>query len=1010
MDKLTQSHVLLIPFHHNILKTLCQRIIEDHKASLPDLTHITILLSDIQAASQLRQQLLQTAGQHGFDALLGPHIQTLTGWVDQHYLPNVQVIGNQARELMLVEALLDYPDLYGAGSPWLLAANLLELFDELTRHHVSLPDSLEHFVENLGQAYGLPDASHTALGREAMLVHTLWQAMQQQLHSLNFIDQNTAYLMRLSQSVGDFTVTANSDKPQQFYLAGLFDFIPAEIQWLNLMLAQNRLTLITQAECLSSDPANKTGINALNAEPHWLQQLNHPVLRITTDSALAEFIQQTFAFESQELISRATAFRNRYPASPAQSRIATFAASSDEEEALAVDLQIRQWLIEGRQNLTIVTDNRRLARRVRALLERANVMLDDAAGWALSTTSAATVVERWLETVEQNFHYEALLDFLKSPFVCLQDNRKQHLSAVYRFEKDVVIRENIASGLQRYLTHIDYRSKRLDHDRAGYYDAIVLQLTALQQAAAPLQQLLTGEHQPATFVETLQQSLTSLAVTQPLAADDAGQRVVEEFQKMILSCAHTQMTMDWSGFRYWLGETLERYNFKPSARLQAHGTRVQLLSLAQSDGQQFDAVVIGAAEQEFLPGSAGTSPFFNDTVRTRLGIPARQQQRDKQFAIFRRLLENGHATTGNSSITKHGILVTRRHNQNDEEISPSPWLEALQTFHQLSYGNDLTDATLSDLLQHPGSSVQTDERPLPSTIPEHPATPVPTELLPEAISATAYQALMNCPYQFFAASCLKLSAPDTVREQMEKDEYGQRVHLCLEAFHKHVPDLPGPFEELVTEPNRDAAVTLLEDISRKVFSRDIENNFLHRGWLKQWLDQIPFYIDWQMKREQQWRVLEAEQKITNAPLSNNVKLRGILDRVDCNTQDKNQLGIVDYKTGSVPAQDDVDKGEAVQLPCYALMIEAAPASNETQRSVNRVEYLALDRDKKKFGSKVFLEGEALHDLGARTGQRLNDMMHSLQNDGVMPAWGDPNTCQYCRMGGLCRKQLWDTKL
>ena len=43
-----------------------------------------------------------------------------------------------------------------------------------------------------------------------------------------------------------------------------------------------------------------------------------------------------------------------------------------------------------------MTTDRKLVRRLRAVLEHANIAVNDAAGWALATTSAAVVIEWWL--------------------------------------------------------------------------------------------------------------------------------------------------------------------------------------------------------------------------------------------------------------------------------------------------------------------------------------------------------------------------------------------------------------------------------------------------------------------------------------------------------------------------------------------------------------------------------------------------------------------------------------
>ncbi|MFX5521536.1 hypothetical protein ABTD78_19960, partial [Acinetobacter baumannii] len=60
-------------------------------------------------------------------------------------------------------------------------------------------------------------------------------------------------------------------------------------------------------------------------------------------------------------------------------------------------------------------------RRLRALLERAEVAVADETGWKLSTTRAAAALAAWNDLVSARGETNALLDLLKSPFVFPDD-------------------------------------------------------------------------------------------------------------------------------------------------------------------------------------------------------------------------------------------------------------------------------------------------------------------------------------------------------------------------------------------------------------------------------------------------------------------------------------------------------------------------------------------------------------------------------------------------------------
>ena len=254
---------------------------------------------------------------------------------------------------------------------------------------------------------------------------------------------------------------------------------------------------------------------------------------------------------------------------------------------------------------------------------------------------------------------------------------------------------------------------------------------------------------------------------------------------------------------------------------------------------------------------------------------------------------------------------------------------------------------------------------------------------------------MDCPYQFFAAHGLNLSANEEVQEALSKSDYGERVHRCLEAFHHNVEWLPGPFKETVNEKNRESAIEVLEEISRQVFFRDLDDSFEHSGWLAQWLKLIPAYINWQIKNAHDWQFSEAELK-SNIAWQKDIELGGRLDRLD---ENESGLSIIDYKTGKSATLNDIEQGEAVQLPFYALLAEA-----ELKKPVSKVSYLNLSNNV-KYGAQ--LSDDNLSTISHKIGERLAQIINEMNDGKLLTAWGDEGTCQYCNINRLCRKQAWD---
>ncbi|MBU1192960.1 MAG: PD-(D/E)XK nuclease family protein [Gammaproteobacteria bacterium] len=955
--------IRLFPYHEDLLATAAARTLQQAAAQLPDLSSVVILVADTLASNSLRTTLCAQAQQAGHAALLGLRITTLRDWIESSGADDQPPLNEPARHLLLVEALRQHSGLFGEDDPWRVADSLLGLFDELSLHRAQLPASEAALAERLAQGYRISGPTPAALTREAHIVHRLWQAWQEQTTALQRPDPWIHYLNKLQQQI-----TPAADEPY-FILIGLQAQSQAEHEWVAARLRTGRAEWLlhgnTSAQATLADRAL---IDILPLCSDCEEQ--------ASDNPRSKVLDNVYPQADLNLRQRAAQLAQQFPRSPLHDSIATLAADSAEQEARAIDIQVRRWLLEGKQRIGIVTEDRRLARRVRALLERAGIVLADSGGWALSTTSAAACVERWLQCIEEDFAHQPLLDLLKSPFLCADEERGTHLTTVYRLEHDIIQHENIARGLERYRRQIEFRRHRANWPAATFEPLHAL-LDRIEKAARPLLKLHSGTASARLFLAQLRVSLSTLGIWPLLDADAAGQRVLALWEELDAAAQRAPLTLSWQEFRIWLGRALEAKTFRPSL---ASGP-VQLLTLEQSQLVSFDALVLGACDHEHLPGKDRATAFFNTGVRRELGLPTWEQKLAQRLYQFRRVLDSAPQ-----------LLLTRRREDQGEPVLASPWLEALETLHQLAWATTLEDTTIKTLmLDDRCAVVAAQPAPLPSP-PLRPKPSLPVALLPETISASSHQHLIDCPYRYFASDGLSLAPREEVREQLQKSDYGERVHRCLEAFHGEVEHLPGPFTQPFNADTRANAIILLEHITTAVFARDLEDNFQHRGWLKRWWQLIPSYVDWQIQRAADWQVQQVEARVEQA-FGSVAKLKGRLDRIDA---DGRAVAILDYKTGGIPAQADIDAGEAVQLPFYALLSGEAAV---------QVDYLKLDGDRVQ--TKGGLSGDELFELRDAVGTRLAELQTAVAEGQPLPAWGDPDTCRYCPMDGLCRRAAWE---
>lgn len=966
-----RESIYLVPYKDDPLALLAQHILSDYSQQLPDLTEVVVLLAEPHAARRLRHHLLQQAEQLGHYALLCPQVYRLRDWATLQFnksrSDSFKVYSQHQRELILFDALTQHQELLGSGSPWHLTDDLLKLFDQLTANQHSLPEDYDSFEKQISGAYGISQENFASLGHEATLVHTLWKAWHTQLNAETAYDSEAAYLLGLKADL--------EHNQQTMYIAGYHQFSVTEQDWIKQRVKLQRCVVYLHGQVHSSEQDQfsyhpDTGLTNL------LRDFNIEA-SVPAGDDYSRFINCCYSHQQQPFMQRATGLSDLCREN-IQQRLKLYFAAGHEEQAHAVELQVRRWLLEGKKNIGIVTENRRLARRVRALLERADVELQDLAGWALSTTRAGAVLERWLECIEEDFSHQPLLDILKSPFIFSNKDTNQVKHASYRLEHDIIRHENIARNLSAYKKGIEYRAEKLEWT-SEESEMLQEMLETFEAAYAILKPFLQGKHPANDFIEALTASLDIIGMTGLLQQDEAGSRVLDMLETLQHSASQYSLTFSWSDFRTWLGRSLEKFVFAP----ELANSIVTLMGLAQSRLQKFDALIIASAEQEHLPGKPDITPFFNNNVRQQLKLATNQDILSERFHHFRRLLE-----------ASPEILITANHEDNGEEVAISPWLEIIHRMYQQVYSETLEDNDLKSLAIQPGTFViRCTEQSLPEKTQQAQST-LPADLVPKSYSPSSYQALLNCPYQFFISRGLELATSEEVQEALSKSDYGERVHRCLEAFHQNVDHLPGPFDEQLTEKNSEAAMRCLTEISQQVFKRDIEDNFEHSGWLSQWLKLIPDYINWQIKQSEQWKFYQAEHK-SSIKWQHNTELHGRLDRLDKN---ETGLNVLDYKTGSYARQADIESGEAVQLPFYALLAEA-----ELKQPVSQVAYLDLNNTVK---TGTHINGDELDTISHKIGERLATLIEQMLSGKELTAWGDETTCEYCNINRVCRKQAW----
>ena len=621
------------------------------------------------------------------------------------------------------------------------------------------------------------------------------------------------------------------------------------------------------------------------------------------------------------------------------SGVALCPAASMEQEAQAAAQIIVDWIASGLQRIAVIPQDRQVARRLRALLERADIVVADDTGWKLSTTRAASVLHAWIALASSSGDVMRLLDFLQSPF-------QQHPALSDLAERKAMEAALISAGTG---AGWDTLGQTLSKQPALQEWVVQLAREATRYRAA---------RSIGDWVASTQQVIELAGCADAMSADSAGAQVLAMLAQLAAQTEHLQQTFTLAEWRALIDLQLEQTVYSAPR----NDLRVMMVPLNASVLRQFDAAIVLSVDAEHLPSRSSETLFFAEAVRRELGLDTREQRQREQLRQFAALL-----------ISCPQVVLCWQAKREGENVAPSPWIQRLE----------LTLA-LANQLALPHVQPQRAEAKLLCAPVSQPRPSAPA-LLPQTLSASGYNTLFVCPYQFFASRMLRLSPPDELLELPERRDYGQWLHHILQRYHEEVRELGTPLEQ------RHALMTSISDV---VFDEIVATNPAALSFRARWTARRDAYVDWAIQHEQKgWQFAFGEQWYERLIEwdGGSVKLIGKVDRVDQHASGESQ--VLDYKSGRKRSlQNRVNDREDHQLPFYALLIDPPPV---------RAAYVTIDEDKPATVDATDLPvwREALH-------AQLCDQLTAIGTGAALPATGVGKSCNWCAMRGLCRKGAW----
>jgi ATP-dependent helicase/nuclease subunit B len=579
-------------------------------------------------------------------------------------------------------------------------------------------------------------------------------------------------------------------------------------------------------------------------------------------------------------------------------------ARNEAEEALSVAVALRETIERG-ETAALISPDRMLTRRVAAELARWNVQVDDSAGKPLDQTAPAILAILAAKLALNGCEPIDLLALLKHPLTRLGLPIKDARSAARALERGVLRGPRAKAGTDGLNAAVEAcredagqaHTPRWKKIHEADWDVIADLVERLASALAPLEELATNG-EPISIIELARHHIN---VVQAIALDDAGS--VEELYAGEAGDALAQflsglLEAGASGLeippREW-PTVLPALMAGHAVRRRLPGDpRIQILGPMEARLQSFDFVIMGGLNEGVWPQRTRNDPWLNRPMKQDMGLEPPE----------RRLGAAAHDFAQGLGAPR--VLLSRPARADGAPTVASRWLQRLTTLA----GPEVTGAMEERGAAFTQIATQLDRTPGIVRPAARPDPKPPLEARPSSLSITEIERLIRDPYAIYARHVLELQSVDPIGGEPGAADKGNLVHDALANF---LASWTGPFD--------DSAVQALTDIGEDLFEPLDAFPAVRALWWPRFQRIAAGFVAYEAERTKfiEQRFLEIGGGVELKLPGFEFRLRGRADRID--QLKDGRLTVIDYKTGQVPSQKQVDALLSPQLPLEAAMIK-----------------------------------------------------------------------------------------
>lgn len=563
------------------------------------------------------------------------------------------------------------------------------------------------------------------------------------------------------------------------------------------------------------------------------------------------------------------------------------------QEAIVVALALRETLKDKGRTAALVTPDRELARRVAAELRRWNIGIDDSAGAALADTPPASFLRTLLAAIESGFAPVQLLALLKHPFCILGSDRSVVLDATRRLDRKCLRGLKPMPGLEAIRARIAVANFGASRDR----DAVETLIDRLDAATSGLAVLMAEGGAPHALLDATIGAAEMLASAEHLWSGEAGEALADALAR--LRAAWTDRPAitggEWPGL---FAALLEPETIRPAF---GRHPRLFIWGPLEARLQRADLLVLGGLNEGTWPPAVETGPWINRPMRTALGLPQPE----------RRIGLSAHDFV--AALAAERVLLTRAEREGGAPTVPSRWLARLDALFGYEPGSN---AVAPEYIQRGRRTyvawAEGIDRPDKYSPRPRPEPRPPLDARPARLSVSRIEQWRRDPYGLYARAILGLEALDPLEAELGAADRGNALHAALDEFLRDHPSGLLPSD----------AVRRFELLGESHLGELLTAPAERAFWWPRFRRLARWFVEQEnARRGAGMRLLASETKgaLTVGPPERPLTIEARADRVD--QVETGSWEIIDYKTGRIPTNDELEALFAPQLLLEAAMAE-----------------------------------------------------------------------------------------